>query len=403
MNNNLPTSPHDWALWLLEQLQTLQNVGPTWEGKLSDGWDFKTIAQAIPAALEAITDEPTRRIEFTPKNGAVYQTLQELVDGPRRRNVLPLFTVRDMGYTHGRDKEVPQAIQHYVDAVQLWKCMQSFADHERDGGHALLFIKSFDSKIWLNADYGAADLRPLPKLGEFAKQYFDDEHHQDQKRNIVRAALLDTFKNKPSVRFGDLLSSFPDFADRVRSSYTLYTQDFSFEKLRSEVDKQNREDTLRLNKTFSDIQNQLLALPAALLAAGAAIKEKSWSTNLPVLVGVGIFMWVIRQLVANQKSSIDAIAGEIQLRRTRIEDQPREISEGVLTLFAELDARVRRQKRVLKQLLCAVYAVFFVVTFLVTVAQWPELPSLFAGWPEKLWTNISGLVRAWYSALLMKS
>lgn len=385
---NLPTNPHDWALWLLEQLQGLQNVGPNWEGRLPDKWDFGAIAQAIPPALEAMADEATRRIEFKPKSGSVFQTLQELVDGPRRRSVPSLFTVRDLGYTHGRDQEVPPAVQHYVDAVQLWKCMAGFADHERDGGTHLLFIKSFDSKLWLTADYAAADLRPLPKLNDFAKQYFEDEHHKDQKRNIVRAALLETFKNKPNARFAEFLSSFVDFADRVRSSYTLYTQDFSFEKLRSEVDKQNREDTLRLNKTFSDIQNQLLALPAALLAAGAAIKEHSWSTNLPVLVGVGIFMWVIRQLVANQQSSIDAIAGEIGLRRKKIADQPREIAEGVLSLFKELEARVQRQKRVLEQIRCAVHAVFVVVAMLVVLAQWPSLPHLIASWTKELLTRL---------------
>ena len=385
---NLPTNSHDWAVWLLERLQGLQNVGPNWEGRLPDECDLDAIAQAIPPALGAMVDGATRRIEFKPKNGSVYQTLQELVDGPRRRSVPSLFTVRDLGYTHGRGQVVPPMVQHYVDAVQFWKCMASFADHERDGGTHLLFIKSFDSKLWLTADYSAGDLQPLLKLNDFAKQYFEDEHHKDQKRNIVRAALLETLKNKPSVRFAELLSSFVDFADRVRSSYTLYTQDFSFEKLRSEVDKQNREDTLRLNKTFSDIQNQLLALPAALLAAGAAIKENSWSTNLPVLLGVGIFMWVIRQLVANQQSSIDAIAGEIELRRKKLADQPPEISESVLTLFTELEARVKRQKRVLAQIRGAVHAVFVVVALLVVFAQWPDLPCLIAERATELLTRL---------------
>ncbi|MFM9927214.1 hypothetical protein VLK31_29820 [Variovorax sp. H27-G14] len=376
--DNLPTNPHDWAVWLLERLQGLQNVGPNWEGRLPDEWSFNAITQTIPPALEAMVDGATRRIEFKPKNGSVYQTFQELVDGPRKRNVPSLFTVRELGYTHGRAQEVPPVVQYYLDAVQLWKCMASFADHERDGGSHLLFIKAFDSKLWLTADYVAADLQLLPRLKDFAKQYFEDDHHKDQKRNIVRAALLEVFKNKPSVRFAELLFSFIDFADRVRSSYTLYTQGFSFEKLRSEVDKQNREDTLRLNKTFSDIQNQLLALPAALLAAGAAIKGNSWSTNLPVLLGVGIFMWVIRQLVANQQSSIDAIAGEIELRRKKLADQPSEISEGVLGLFQELEARVRRQKRVLAQIRGAVHVVFIVVAMLVVLAQWPDLPHLIA-------------------------
>lgn len=389
--DNLPTNPHDWAVWLLEQLHGLQNVGPTWEGRLPEQWDFEAITQAIPESLGAVIHAATRTIEFKPKSGFVFQTLQELVDGPRRRSVPSIFTVRDLGYTHGRDKDVPTRVQQYIDAVQLWKCMANYADHDRDGGSHLLFIKSFESKLWLTADYAATDLQPLQKLSDFVRQYFEDEHHKDQKRNIVRSALLETFKNKPSVPFAELLSSFVDFSDRVRSSYTLYTQDFSFEKLKSEVDKQNREDTLRLNKTFSDIQNQLLALPAALLAAGATIKEDSWGTNFPVLVGVGIFMWVILQLVTNQRSSIDAIAGEIELRRKKLADQPREISEAVLSLFSDLERRVERQKRVLANIRRAVYAVFSLVAVLVALAQWPCLPDLVGNWATSAWTRLRSL------------
>jgi len=196
----------------------------------------------------------------------------------------------------------------------------------------------------------------------------------------VRSALLEIFKNKPVVCFYELISSFDDFSDRVRSSYTLYTQDFSFEKLRSEIDKQNREDTIRLNKTFSDIQNQLLALPAALLAAGATIKDGSWGVNGSVIIGVGIFAWVVKQLILNQKNSIDAIAGEIELRRKKILDQPREISDGVLVLFKELEKRVERQKSVLDQIYKAIYLVLFFVVVLVISAQFPDLLHVIASY-----------------------
>lgn len=162
-----------------------------------------------------------------------------------------------------------------------------------------------------------------------------------------------------------------DFVDRVKASYSLYTADFSFEKLRSEVDKQNVDDTLRLNKTLSDIQNQLLALPAALMLAGAGVKDTVWSTNLSIWIGVTVFIWVMHQLVKNQQSSIASIDQEILLRVEKVKEQPADVSCRVLPRFQSLQDRVVSQKAVLRQIRRAVLLVWLVATVIVVNAQWP--------------------------------
>lgn len=373
----LPTLPHDWALWLFEKLERLEDAGSHWQGVLPEDLDFDEIVDALPGSLKGHCDADRRTIEFHPKAVGVFESMVELVDGAWRRNAPKLFTVRDLVYTHGRSAPVPEVVAQYLGAVRLWQLFDRSADHGTGQGHSLFFIKTFESKVELRCEYSAADLCPLDDLDEFAKNYFDSNHHRDQKRTIIRNALLEIFKGQLVVRLSDVLLKFKDFVERVRSAYTLYTTDFSFEKLRSEVDKQNLEDMLRLNKTFSDIQNQLLAIPAAMLLVGVNVKANNLAANIATVVGVSIFAWIMWKLIRNQVNSVTAIDKEIHLRQGKVGEQPVDISEKLLPRFSELSERVKHQQAVLNGIRGAVVLVWTITILIVVDTQWSAfLPHL---------------------------
>lgn len=369
----LPTTPHDWALWLFEQLEGVECIGAHWQGRLPVKWNFEDIENALPDNLKGILDSQSRIVEFHPSNCNVYETLDELVQGQRRRNVPPVFTVRDLHYTHGKTEPVLQQIRNYLDAVKFWQLLQTFADYEVN--QTIVFIKSFESKVEVRAEYGAADLLPLAGLAEFASTYFEADHHRDQKRNIIRASLLEVCKGQIVTRLSELLPKFGDLVDRVKASYSLYTADFSFEKLQSEVDKQNVEDMLRLNKTLAEIQNQLLALPAALMLASAGVKDGVFATNISIWIGISVFAWVMSTLVTNQQNSVTAIEQEVQLRIEKITNQPADIANRVSPRFNTLNSRIKRQRRVLTQIFWAVIFIWFIATGIVVNAQLNASPT----------------------------
>lgn len=374
----LPTSNHDWALWLFDQLEGVEYTGANWQGRLPPSLDFDTIVEAIPPSIRGLTESRDRTIEFHPESGNVYPDMAALVQGPRQRMVPAAFTVRDLGYTHGQTETVPEPVRNYLDTVKLWQLLRSFADYEVS--QSVAFIKSYESKVEIRPEYSASDLISLPKLAEFGATYFEVDHHREEKRNIVRAALLEVCNGLLVVRLAELLPKFADLVDRVKASYTLYTADFSFEKLRSEVDSKNVEDMLRLNKTLADIQNQLLALPAALLIAGASVKPNSFAQNLTIWFGITIFAWVMHTLVANQQHSVAVIKQEAQLRIDKVAAQPADISNRVLPLFADLKTRLKRQRKTLQKVGYAVWVVWLAITAVTMNAQWPELFTDAGNW-----------------------
>lgn len=372
----LPTTPHECALWLFDNLEEIKSVGTHWQGRLPAKWNFNEIEDGLPSALKGVLDSQSRIVEFHPASCNVYETLDGLVHGLERRRVPPVFTIRALNYTHGKTQIVPQSIRDYLDAVKFWQLLQSFADYEVN--QAIVYIKSFESKVEVRAEYGVADLVSLTGFPEFASAYFESDHHRDQKRNIIRASLLEVCKGQLVMRLSELLPKFDDLVDRVKASYSLYTADFSFEKLKSDVDEQNVEDMLRLNKTLADIQNQLLALPAALMLAGAGVKEGIFATNASIWIGVGVFAWVMHHLVKNQQNSVAAIEQEVQLRIEKVKNQPADIASRVIPLFDMLKNRVTKQQRVLRQIFWAVVIVWVVATGIVVNSQWPAAAT--ASW-----------------------
>src|SRR5690606_37879359 len=122
--------------------------------------------------------------------------------------------------------------------------------------------------------------------------------------------------------------------------------------------------TLSLSKTLSDIQNQLLALPAAILLAGATIKAGEVLRNYAVLAGIGVFTIFILILVSNQRHSIDAISAQITRRKGKIKNMPADSSADILPLFDKLESRVVKQKRTL----CLIKYVILVVVLLTAFA-----------------------------------
>lgn len=348
----------------------------------------------LPELLKGHCEADRRTIEFHPAGVGVFESMNELVDGARRRNVLKLFTVRDLRYTHGRSTSIPEVVEQYLGAVRLWQLFDRSADHGTGQGHSLFFIKTFESKVELRCEYTATDLRTLNRLDEFSKNYFESDHHRDQKRTIIRNALLEIFKVQIVVRLSDILLKFQEFVESVRNAYTLYTTDFSFERLRLEVDKQNLEDILRLNKTFSDIQNQLLAIPAAMLLVGANVESNNFSKNLASIIGVSIFAWIMNKLIRNQVSSVAAIDDEIQLRQGKIKEQPADISTKLLPRFSDLSVRIRHQYSVLSGIRIAVALVWIITLAIVLDTQWPEFQPQLVELVGKAMSNAA----AWLSA-----
>lgn len=371
MPHQLPTNAHDLALWLYDTLEGVTPLhGTSVKGRLPDRYDFSRVATHIDQVserLSGLTDEASRSIEFHPSTAGVYASLPQLLGVEiNRRQVPAKFTILAPRYTHPSPAgaEIPVEITRYIETTRLWSIVNKLADLP-DNNNAL-FVVSHDALLEIRPDYDAQNLEHLPSLPELASEFVSSTTHVDQKRSIFRSSLIEHFRPQRKISLADLIPHFEAIATDAKRSYAMYMAEFSYQKIRSEVEKQNLEDTLRLNKTLADIQNQLLALPAAILLAGATISADANLRNYAVLAGVWVFCVFIVLLVRNQRHSVDAISDEIRLRGNRISKLPENEKNDLLPLFASLQTRVRRQRLTLN-LITAVVVVIALLTTLAVV------------------------------------
>lgn len=363
MSTHLPTDPHDFALWLFNNLEDLSCVGNTtlWEGKLPAGIDFTLVEshlENLTGSLAGTCRADTREIGFYPSSAYVYQDIRQLLGHAGNRTRVPArFTLRDIGFSYPAVDDataLPELVTQYVDAVRLLSVLNNLAD-VRNGG--LLFVSSHDAQLTVLPEFGPEDLRPLTSFPRFTAEFANEESHADQKRSIIRTVLIEQFRPRRSVTLADVLAKFEDIATDARHSLAMYMAEFSVAKVKGEVERQNLDDTLSLNKTLADIQNQLLALPAAILLAGATIKTGEDLRNYAVLIGVVVFTIFVLALVSNQRHSINAIDAQIARRKAKVKNMPVDSSASVLPLFDALEDRVTKQKRTLAFIKYVIWAV----------------------------------------------
>lgn len=375
----IPPTKHELALWLCRVLGDQSKLGETTVGTLPEGVDFGAVEGALKNFdLNGVCDEQARRIEFFPSFAHVYADMATMLENPSNLEKVPQkFTLLDVGYTHPSiaGGAVPVAVERYLDCSRFLDLLKSMADLASDASQRMVFLQRHDEKLTISIEYSEGDLVSLPDLNEFAATYVETDHHKDQKRTIVRSALIDLYKGKKQIEFSELLRQFNDFMDRVRSSYAMYVAEFSFEKIKAEVEKDNLDSAVKLQKTVSDIQNQLLAIPLTLLfASGQMTTESSFSIkNFIIWIGCLVFGCITLVLISNQRHTVKAVKREVEMRKAKVDSLPVDTRDRFSASFSELNVRVDHQDSSLKRFNYLVVVWIICATALYIWHTWPAM------------------------------
>ncbi|WP_277759184.1 hypothetical protein [Pseudomonas sp. A34-9] len=276
------------------------------------------------------------------------QSLTDLLAGASRKKKCPKeFYIADLDYLFSAaDVDRPLPVQAYLDTVLLVESLSKLAEHgtEPTSTKIIFFHKE---KIELHIDYQADKITPIQGLQEFIGRYVTDEIHADQKKTIIKSVLLELSKEFEGCVFdvGLLNEKFEEFKRRVSSGYQLYVSEFSFQKIKAEIEKSKFEFITKINKVFSDIQNQLLTVPAALIVAGSQFEPSSHVTlkNFLILSGALAFTVFMLLLIINQRNTLQSIYNEIDNEWGLIKKKHNAIKEQFDTQYKSLEARYKHQ------------------------------------------------------------
>jgi hypothetical protein len=357
----LPTNSLDLAVLLHKQLQQQTVHEREITGLLPASLDFGEVQSALDDAdLLVVADETQQKIEFAlPPN--FFWPISELISTGERRTVAPIrFYLADLDFLYTvAATDTPVLIKNYLDAIQLYDLLGGAADFKAGIGSTKTLVFLQKEKLEIVPDYTVTDLVSLPRIVDLKSQFLESETHKEQKRTILRTVLFEMYESRTNVRLSDLLARFGEFMDKLGGSYQLYVSEFSFHKVKAEIEKEKLDATTKLNKVFADIQNQLLAVPAALILVGGQMENtNTWAgKNIVIWLGGLVFSVLMTLLIRNQRHTLFAVKQEIDQQWQQIKGKYSSVADRFEPSYKQLDQRYHHQKWLLR-----------VVSFLVAVS-----------------------------------
>jgi hypothetical protein len=241
----------------------------------------------------------------------------------------------------------PQIVEHYYAVQQFIRILRSSADYWDDRpptGCVILFHKQ---KLEVPIKYLRLDLRQLDGLIEFSAE-LESAHDRDQRLMLMKIVFAEAVMEIAQDRFRFLLENWLALKQKFVQAYNLYLANFSWEKVRTEVDKEKIEFVKKLNATVTDIQTKLVAIPAAFFLIAAQLRNvgKFDFGNLTVVIGAVVFTAMIAFMIKSQFHALVAIHGDLERVRGRLRSEGN-LVDDILARFDELETLYVRQKHIL--------------------------------------------------------
>jgi hypothetical protein len=238
---------------------------------------------------------------------------------------------------------------NYFAVLRAISMLRLAADYEdkSTGGLRLVFLQR--EKIEVPVSLKAEDIRALSNVDRWLAMMSEDLH-KEQRKSIFRTVLADALKGvDASERLRRYIAQFDELYQRFVDNYELYVAEFSFEKIVQDTIDKKFDYIVKITKSFTDIQNQILAIPVAVVLAGSQMEKTSSVSlkNVIVLAGVYVFAVLMAMLVRNQLASLSALGDEIGAQKAVLQKKTKFWPAELTKMYADLASRQSRQRRLL--------------------------------------------------------
>lgn len=278
--------------------------------------------------------------------GVLARSIDGLIMSPGARlEEPPRYYIVDSSFANGQ-QSIPEDIAVYRTVIQLVKLFGRAATYVDGTKSELLYIK--ESRLTIPIIFGAADLQTLSKVDAVALlAQFNDDLHLDQKLEILFEAVFELCRGTPAnARFSFALRNLGELDRELQKGYKLFASNFSYAKIRSELEDARIEYMQKIHKTVADIQSQLLGIPVATVIVASQMKPPTtcgaeiW-VNAAILGGAWIFVVLLWIAIANQHETLKALKIEIERQRSGLTKDFPGVSDEFVGKFTSLEDRIK--------------------------------------------------------------
>lgn len=249
----------------------------------------------------------------------------EVPNQPFYFNDIDFLYLPEVNHLSEENLHTPKTIKNYLKCVSLYTLLKTQADHisrTSDNIETIYFLNT--QKIIIKNDLTSIDSDILVKLQPFEINYINSNIHKDTIKNIINDSLNSFYIDK-NISINKVCIDFDSIYDVIKNNYDTYISQFTFEKIKKEVEKFRTESITRINKAFSDIQMQIIAIPASLIVVASNLKTGtnfSFITNSIIFLGALFFTIAVLFMCENQSDTLDNIKHEIDAQKKEFTNDP---------------------------------------------------------------------------------
>ncbi|KAA4740423.1 hypothetical protein F3B34_15565 [Bacteroides fragilis] len=212
-----------------------------------------------------------------------------------------------------------------------------------DINNAIIFRE--DKSLFLPFIYDSSDIRDI-KIEDSEKFTFlsDLFNNSDSDKKLLFINELIDFLSpyNENDRFRYLLLYICEFISKANNAYQYYIRNFSYNKLKSELDNAALEFSKKIQTVINESQTKLIAIPAAFVLSAANIEFNNILSikNITILISLYIFAVLIGIFLNNQSSVLKMIDKNIQTYKDTFDSNNSVVKEA----FTLVDKELKKQK-----------------------------------------------------------
>jgi hypothetical protein len=268
--------------------------------------------------------------------------------------------------------------KHVVKFINFLKTISS---HSVDHDIYWEFIFFQSKELVFTTEYDVDDAKKFSDPKWLIEHVLNSVDHDARKAIIINemTAILTKIEDR-NVRFRRLLSMYEDILSLYKKSFQLYIEKYSFEKLKTEVDKEVVESKKRIAAVLNDAQSKLVAIPAAsLIVIGQFdLTGDKQFPNIILLISALVFGCLIDILIRHQLSTLEFINRDVQRFRQKFDrEKILSIKNDFDDMLNELTSAFNTQKRSIRFIRCLAWFPFATTVALFIYSEWSSISSFF--------------------------
>ena len=293
--------------------------------------------------------------------GRYYESFDRFVKANQIAPPSDPYYIHDLDYFHGNATTLPEDLEKYFAVVSFVDYLRSVADYSQNSD--LVFITK--SALEISVNFNTSDLSCDLKELEVLVSHLSDESQRLERKQLFKSVLSQFIGDElPKFeRFRYLLRQISNLNEEYRNSHQLYVEQYSFHKVKAELDKELLDLGDKIQGVINDAQNKFIAVPAAfvLLATNFDFSGKNLALNGTLVIGSLFFSVLVQILLGNQFASL----AFIEDATNRFEGSVYEEKKGILktslkSAFDKIKKRRNAQKTKLWLIAFLVWVAFLV-------------------------------------------